>query len=524
MKKYLFLAVAALGLAACAEKRLDSNDPAQKGDLEESYVAITLASDDMNTKATNGNPYAEGLADERKVESAYVFFFKDGQPFEVTETASGTNQGGANNYLPISLSGSKKDMDNVSDIKDVVLVLQNYKGEYPNQMVAVLNWTPIADKYTLAALKEAVVNLGNDTDGYVMSNSVYVDAEGRTIDAVSLTAANIGATSEQAIANPIRIHVERVAAKVTLTTTPADNLFSVGKSIDGTDVYAKVLGWELYNDHETSYLLKNIEGHTNWTGTQFGFTNWNDPDWFRSYWANSLPAAIPFPNNTFAHDNTNTVDGYVYCGENTSASHTMVIVKAELVQADGTTTVEVANWFGKDYIGEGNLRSVVANTLKSTYFASSDGITYVGVLADDLKCVAREPDADKPYMVDFQLSVDGQTKTWYEYVGGEFIPISAADLNSDLLSVQPALVYKNGMTYFYTDIKHLGTEGSDTEFGIVRNHVYQVNISAVKGYGTPYYEENIEYIKPEKPADVSSYVAAEVKILSWRVVANDYEI
>ena len=86
-KKYLFLAIAALGLAACAEKGLDNNDPANNGELEQSYVAITLAASDMNTKATNGNEYEEGLAEERKVESAYVFFFKDGDKWKVSGIA-----------------------------------------------------------------------------------------------------------------------------------------------------------------------------------------------------------------------------------------------------------------------------------------------------------------------------------------------------------------------------------------------------------------------------------------------------
>ena len=536
MKKYLFLAIAALGLAACAEKGLDNNGPEQKGELEQSYVAVTLAADDMGTKATNGNSYEEGLDVERAVKSAYFFFFKDGQPFEVTENAGTTTPGGGKSYLSIALSGSTSDMDNVSDIKDVVLVIKNYKGEYPNQIVTVLNWTPTADKYTLAALKEAVVSLGSNADGYVMSNSVYVDNEGQAIDAVALTEANIGTTEDMAKANPVTVHVERIAAKVVLTTTPADDLFSVGKSIDGTDVYAKVLGWELYNDHETSYLLKNINGYADWTGTAFGFTNWNDPDWFRSYWANSLPLTTPFPNNTFAHDNTSAVGGYVYCGENThkavkdgegniiSDPRTKVIVKAQLVKADGTTAVEIANWYGKDYIGEAKLRDVVANTLKNTYFASTDGLTFVGLLPDDLKCVARAPEAEKPYEVDFQLSDAGVAKTWYKYAEGEYTAIDDDALDTELMSVQPALVYKEGMTYYYTDIKHLGTAGSDTEFGVVRNHVYKVNISAISGYGTPYYEGNIEYIKPEKPVDVTSYVAAEVKILSWRVVDNDYEL
>ena len=239
MKKYLILAVAAIGFAACVEKAID-NGPVQNGELEQSYVAVTLAADDMGTKATNGNSYEEGLDVERAVKSAYFFFFKDGQPFEVTENAGTTTPGGGKNYLSIALSGSTSDMDNVSDIKNVVLVIKNYKGEYPNQIVTVLNWTPTADKYTLAALKEAVVSLGSDADGYIMSNSVYVDNEGQAIDAVTLTEANIGTTEDMAKANPVTIHVERVAAKVVLTTTPADDLFSVGKNIDGTDVYANL--------------------------------------------------------------------------------------------------------------------------------------------------------------------------------------------------------------------------------------------------------------------------------------------
>ena len=71
MKKFLFLAIAALGFAACTEKGLENSD--QNGELEQSYVAITLAADDMSTKATDGK-YEAGLPVERKVESAYVFF------------------------------------------------------------------------------------------------------------------------------------------------------------------------------------------------------------------------------------------------------------------------------------------------------------------------------------------------------------------------------------------------------------------------------------------------------------------
>ena len=90
--------------------------------------------------------------------------------------------------------------------------------------------------------------------------------------------------------------------------------------------------------------------------------------------------------------------------------------------------------------------------------------------------------------------------------------------------MQPALVYKNGMTYYWTEIKHLGKTGSTTEYGVVRNHVYKVNITDITGYGTPVYNGTTDFITPDKPEDITTYVSAQINILSWRVVANDYQL
>ena len=521
MKKYLFLAVAALGFAACAEKDID-NVPVEKGELEQSYVAITLAASDMNTKADDGK-YEEGLDTERAVKSAYVFFFKDGAAFPVTFDGTTSTNTGANNYLKVDLTGNTVDMPNVSDVKDAVLVLQNYKGEYPNQIVAVLNWDPTAQaSYTLENLQTKIAALGNNTTGYVMSNAVYADAKAKTVDAVDLTIANIGKTAEEALANPVTIHVERVAAKVVFTAANGGK-FAVEKEIEGKPVYAQIKGFELYNDYQESWLIKRIDP----TWTDLGF-NWNDADWFRSYWAQSLGKA--FEENTFAWttDNT-TIDGFVYCGENTRTwtedadVRTKVVVKAQLVDADGNP-FEVVNWYGKDYIGEDDLKTVVANTLKNTYF-SGDGQTFTGLTPEDIKCVARDVNAEKAYEVYFQLSGTGATKIWYKYENGNYTKIADANtFNTTLAAIQPALVYKNGMTYYWTDIKHLGAAGKTAEYGIVRNHVYKVNITDITGYGTPVYNGTSDFINLEKPKDIVTYVSAQINILSWRLVENDYEL
>ena len=522
MKKYLFIALAALGFAACAENG-EQNAPVQNGELEQSYMAVTFTADDI-TRAADGK-YDEGLAEEREVKSAYVFFFKDGAAFPVAfdDTTSTSTNAGPNNYLPVNLTTIDTDMPNVSDVKDAVLVLQNYKGEYPNKVVAVINWTPTKASYTLENLKTQISALGNATDGFVMSNAVYADAAGQVVDAVDLTIANIAKNEADALANPVTIHVERVAAKVVYS---ADNggKFAVEKEIEGKPVFAQIKDFVLYNDYQESWLIKRID--PTWTGIGF---SWNDADWFRSYWAQSLGKA--FENNTFAWSAENTEIGeWDYLGENTRAwteaedVRTKVIVKAQLVDSEDKP-FEVVNWYGKDYIGEGDLKIVVANTLKNTYFSSADsGTTFVGLTNDDIKCVARLATDAKAYEVYFQLSDTGANKTWYKDENGNYTYIDVPTLNNALAAVQPALVYKNGMTYYWLDIKHLGTADSTAEYGIVRNHVYKVNISDITGYGTPVYNGTTDFIVPDKPEDIVTYVSAQINILSWRVVENDYEL
>lgn len=522
MKKYLFLAVAALGFAACTEKDIGNNGPANNGELEQSYVAVTLAASDMNTKATNGNQYEEGLAEERAVKSAYVFFFKDGKAFPVAFDGTTSTNDGTINYLPVTLPDNGQNMDNVSDVKEAVLILQKYQGQYPNQIVAILNWTPVAGKlYDLSDIQKEITTLRGYNNGFVMSNAVYADNAAETVDATDLTIANIAKTADDAKANPVTIHVERVAAKVAFSSENSGK-FEVGE-VDGKKIYAQIKGFQLYNDYQTSWLIKRITP----TWNDLGFS-WNDADWFRSYWATSLDTA--FHENTFEWDGGYTELGsFVYCGENTRSwtkendVRTKVIVKATLVDETGTVRQEVVNWYGKDYLNEGNLLKVVANTLKNTYF-SGNGTTFTGLAPEDIKCVGRAMTDENAYEVYFQLSDAGVAKTWYKYTDNKYGEITTATLNTELAAVQPALVYNDGMTYYYTDIKHLGNTGKTAEYGVVRNHVYKVNITDIKGFGTPVYDPTSDFIVPDKPEEIFSYVAAQINILSWRVVANDYQL
>ena len=100
MKKYLFFAAAAMVFAACAEKGFDSHKPAEKGEMEQSYLAVSLMSDDMTTRAA-GDVYEEGDPSERFVNTFHFFLFDEkGDPFIID---------GDTNYKPFEIKENEND-------------------------------------------------------------------------------------------------------------------------------------------------------------------------------------------------------------------------------------------------------------------------------------------------------------------------------------------------------------------------------------------------------------------------------
>lgn len=505
---------------------------------------MTLKSDD-STRA--GDEFEYGEADERYVDNAHFFLFKhNGDAFPVNGT-------GGKNYLSFDIksggtqpeeSGEANEGPNVSDVKDKVLIFDNYKGEYPAYIVAVLNWDTkhIQPTYTLNNLYNALANIRNDNDHFVMSNSVYADMNGKAIYATPLTIANIAKSADEAKQKPVEIYVERISAKVEVVAkgnvADKEATYDIETSVDDVAIYAKVLKWDLYNDYRHSILLKHIYPETWGMAGEIGFL-WNDPLRYRSYWAASYVGSFPADNHF------NWTDGFApnadvaYCGENTrpavtdsegnitSNPRTKVVVKAQLVKESGEP-VEVAIWYGHRYNGEVAVRSEIASLLSSELYYFEGG-EYKGIGATDIKAVEGNEapqDADvEAYEVFFQLSDEALVKEWFTFSSAEgYVAVSDEVVNARLVEVEPAMLYKNGMTYYYTDIKHLGSAGSDSAFGVVRNHIYKVNISNISGLGTPVFDGDTNFETPETPESVSSYVAAEVRILSWKVVKNEYNV
>ena len=72
-------------------------------------------------------------------------------------------------------------------------------------------------------------------------------------------------------------------------------------------------------------------------------------------------------------------------------------------------------------------------------------------------------------------------------------------------------------------IKEANQTNETATKGIVRNHIYKTTVTKIAGLGTPVYDPD-QVIYPEKPEDNDHYIAAEIDILSWRIVENNYEL
>lgn len=540
--KFLTLAVIAMLFTACKPQPESGseNSGTNNNDGEKSYISISLASSDGEKRGDGDNDggYEEGETNERAVKTAYAFFFTDGQPF--------TNINSPYNYQPINITMvDETHLDNVSDVSANVLVINAHEGQLPNQLMVVLNWIPEQNTYTIEQLRKSTcVNHINEIEGsdyFIMSNSVYQSVAG-DVYATPLNITDFYTTSDAALAKPVIVYVERVAAKVRVKTsgdTDNGSNDAITKyqlkdnegnplTINGENIFAEIIGWDLYKDYEESTLLKDIQG----IGNDLGIT-WNDPNNFRSYWAKCNSEN---EDDEIDYDGiTSNIQNNFYCGENTrgnadadASERTKIFFKAQLQKEDGSF-VEYAKWLGNEYIGKETLLSAVKNTLAYTYYSGTENegnITYTSIEVNDLMVVAGTGNVGEPaaYEVYFQINKD-VNKTWYKLVNNEFISISKDDLNVALKAIEPAILYSNGYTYYYTDIQHLKS-ATATTYGIVRNHIYEVNIKSITGLGTPVGDVTSIINVPVTPdeEDIKTYLAAEINILSWKLITNDIDL
>ena len=580
MKKLLYFAMA-LGLVACQAEKVDVNGGANE--VETNYLSVRIKTANLGTRAddytANGGQYVDGTAAENAVGTVRFYFFDAEENAAAVKYVNGSYQ---SYYDWTAVKTNDTDHTNsVEKILEAVVVINtNPQDKIPASIVAVLNPGLVENLPTnpsLAELNEVVKNFGLTTaptetsNSFLMTNSVY--ANGTTkVEAVDI-AGHTYSTEAAALLNPVVIYVERVLAKVSMTTTlPAvegegmegiyDTKKTVGEGENAKKIYVKFLGWNTTATADKSNLMKDI--NASWADDLMGAEPWTWTN-HRSFWAIN-PEGVNFVYGPFRKPEKGEAPnvaqaltvgtGVSYPQENaaedvdgtTTTTPTQVIIAAQLVGED-KEPFEVAEYAGKLYAGTEDVRQLIANAAnvyKHSTTQNNDGTQqeYDKIKPEDLTFVTASADAGKDpkemtsprYVVYFVIDKEKVKEPLYKSTGttdNEGKPVFEAynsgdednpfaEVNAELKKLGSAKVWAEGNTYYYFDIRHLGTMSTKPGYyGVVRNHVYQTNVNALSGLGTPVYNPD-EVIIPEKPQNDDTVIAAQIEILSWRIVANDY--
>lgn len=523
--KYFALSLlACVGMMSCSNNDDLAGDDGQKvdGDINAAYLAVNI--NNVGGTGTRANGFEDGVDAENAVTSVRFYFFNsDG-------SACTVNQG--TNYKDITNAQMQNEAssDNIEEISNTILVLDGITGQTPSTMVTVINPpASLTGNKALAQLKAAVADYATSctTSGtFVMSNSVYAD--GTTAVCETPVGSFLRNSQEDAEASPVNVYVERVVAKVKVTFSgaeKADNQYLVEGTADQDGaVYAKVIGWDVVGEINQSNLLKSIDP-SGWTSSLSGFT-WNDAANHRSYWAVTPTGGSTSVDNSFKYSElTNAAGASVYTQENTPTSAitdvvnnsaAKVVVAVQLVDKDGNA-VPRYEYLGGSYASADAILAIVAPNF-SQYWVSTGENTYRQLSTADLEFKSGAALNDNATYNAYPQVKSGVTL--YTESDGQYTPVSDLTAVNTALKAYNARIWTEGKCYYTTTIKHLGTSGIP-QYGVVRNHVYQVNISDIQGFGTPVYDPNNDEVTPVVPTDEKSYLAATVNVLAWKVVGSD---
>ena len=555
MKKLFIAAMALATIVSCSKDGIEGPATPTTGS-EIAKLAVSLQTTTTRASYTNGED------DESEVNSIDFYLFADGAAYN---GADGDNRVSVD-MKTLDNWTLNADGNNITKTSDIILVIAKEKNTVPTHIVAVINATADYKGRSLAELQRAVAEDLQTELGFVMSNSVYdSETEAGVVVATEIKAENIFVDTESSDeagdaytgkveVEPIQIYVERVAAKVQVSVSSdavADNGFipvkiknEDGSTTVSTDTFVKVLGWEITNAASTSYLLKSYDAEKPY------FSELNVPTAYRSHWATTYEqevahnltfddiieqdVALQLNQASYYHENTLTpVNAEGWYNDVVSAAPAtqspQLIVAAQLVDAQGNPK-EFGTWYGHTYEDVDELKAAMINNAAKQIFvveSTSDTETVyrsIGVKDVDFYQV----DASTSYYADgwngdYRHEVRVKAKDGEKYFDAEGKAMEVKDVNAILAKTEPAMIWTSGYTYYYTLIKHY-MAGNTQLYGMVRNHVYDVNITGVTGFGTPVYEPE-QVIVPEPPKKQDGFsLAAEIKVLSWAVVDNNVEL
>lgn len=544
-----------------------------------SYIAINLNSvgnaPTSRAYSQGEGKYDDGENKENNITKVRFYFYNaDGTSY----TLQTAGEKGSKNYIDYNV-GLVKDTGNqgttVSGATSAVLVLNGESNVAPAAMLTVVNpdvnpdmldQAP-ANRWSTMRTEMKGQKFNDATNGFMMSNSTYEDG-GKDLCTTLLTGKTFSSAAD-ARKSPVDVFVERVNAKVQTTVGDAnfvkvttdvelDGVNFKGKyktkdpvgklatiqsdgSTKKTDVYAYIDAWGLGDEDGQAMLYKQIDAQ-NWTDATLGFsaTNpWSVAAYHRSFWGKSVAFGGTSTNSPVNHpykDINAEFGKALYTLPNTPTTYeqgaftdpmksylTKIMVAARLAYDDAGTVrpAEICTYKGQKFLGKDNVKTVIARELRIYYKKNTGaGESYTQIEASDIDFSSKVTSSSELKLQNYQVVADlrsGLTELFLKK-GGNFESVDVAKVRAEMQQA-PVDISNGGRTYYYTPIRHLGKENYPAEYGVVRNHSYQVEISSIKGFGTPVYNPDTE-ITPVLPSDDKTYLAAKISVLSWRVVSD----
>lgn len=387
---------------------------------------------------------------------------------------------------------------------------------------------------TFKELFDAARIIGDDilvnSNGFMMTNApLYDNGSAKTL--VSINPNAIYNTREEALtATPKDVFVERVVAKVNVTTaTNLENSITIDTKND-TEITKKtykatIVGWGLDITNKKSYPVRNVSDFATWKDLTNG-TRFFSTDSKRIYWAidpnyDGLGTDGTIDNNfnkiTSVADATD-LDAPAYILENTfDVSH---MIRTQ------TTRAIIRATFAPDGADAKTFYTVGSS---NTIYDINGMQTLVKQNAAQILEGKSDP---KQYSFAPHTSVSGSAGEHSIQVGD--VLYDGKDLDpSDIAAINDRIgkiyTYKDGICYYVARIQHFGnkytpwkpgdaTYGNDDadgkylgRYGVVRNNWYELQVSAIKNLGSPTIPT-----APETPDDENQYyLTFKVNIHSW---------
>lgn len=398
-----------------------------------------------------------------------------------------------------------------------------------------------------------------DVQPFYMSSSSYLDGNKKEVCDILISGSHVKDNAPDAMANPIPVYLERLAAKVNLIAPKLEYMVPVVTSQDSVTAKVTLIGWNINALNNRTYYFKKLNPAWDYSWKQGPSTSiyWNNAAKFRSYWAQdpnylvSEHADIPVAQQTAPHAKDqfvyrkpaslnmgwtwdaaeNAYIGTSYCLENTSGAGTLPVTDSDIPGSESSLYSRATHILVKARLsfGLGAGSSVDDDAFASaTNFFRYKGMFYTA--AGLLKALRRDTkDTGNPLdgIADSDLQLVSAFDRPYckGYDKGERVAVqrisdaSYPDLKDAAGNPVRIDGFKDGYFYYKIPIEHINNEDTTAptypiaRYAVVRNHNYQITLGDLTGIGTGIFNENFD-IRPFRKTD-DYRVTAYVTVSPW---------